>query len=499
MMKRLVTIVILAGLSVGLWGPSPAQAAEPTADFVPGEVVVQYREGTGDAQQQAARARVSATRKSTMRSQPSGATSLEVLRLPAGASVQAAIATLQTDPAVEYAEPNWIYSYGPVLTATPNDTEYVGDHHWGVYGEQPEPNCLVSGKCINKYGSQANEAWRAGQTGSSAVYVGVIDSGIQYSHPDLGAVHGKDTYCGDIPAAALGGNVGNPNEIPCDKIDNDGNGYVDDAYGWNFAACGPGSDGNRHTYVAGDDENHGTHVSGTIGAKTNNGLGFAGINWSVRIIAGKFFGSGGCNATLEAAARAVDYFTDLKVNRGVNLVATSNSWGCYCYSQTLYNAIGRANEAGILFVAAAGNDRINNDRRPFYPASYNLPNVISVAAIDEFGKLASFSNYGGRTVHLGAPGVGIGSTTMNNGYAYWSGTSMATPHVTGPAALYAAAYPSANAAQIRKALLDGARYQSTTSLKGKTATNGRLDLSCTKDPTATTYLSGQQHTCVRNP
>ena len=499
-MRPLLVALLLASLLAGLWSPQ-IQAADPPWPFVPDEVVVQYRDGTTDAQQQQARARVSATRKSTLRAQANGVTSLEVLRLPAGANVQAAIATLQADPAVEYAEPNWIYSYGPVLTATPNDPEYVGDHHWGVYGEQPEPNCLVSGKCVNQYGSQANEAWRAGQTGSTAVYVGVIDTGIQYSHEDLGSVHGTDTYCNDIPAAALDGNVGNPNEIPCNNSDDDGNGYVDDAYGWNFAACGPGSNGNQHVYVPGDDESHGTHVSGTIGAMTNNELGFAGINWSVRIVSGKFFGSGACNATLEAATRAVDYFTDLKL-RGLNIVATSNSWGCYCYSQTLYNAISRANDAGILFIAAAGNDSRNNDGNAFYPAIYKLSNVISVAAIDEFGRLASFSNFGRRSVHLGAPGVGIGST-VQNGYAYWSGTSMATPHVTGAAALYAAWYRSVaggtwpTASETRDALLNAARYQRTSSLANKTITNGRLDISCLQAKRGTTTFN-LTSTCVQS-
>ncbi len=171
--------------------------------------------------------------------------------------------------------------------------------------------------------------------------------------------------------------------------------------------------------------------------------------------------------------KAVDYFTDLKKRHSLNIVATNNSWGGGGFSQALKDAISRANGANILFVAAAGNSGTDNDTTASYPSGYDVPNVIAVAAVDRTGGLASFSQYGKNTVDLGAPGVGIWSTTAFNGYSQYNGTSMATPHVTGAAALYAAAKPGSSAATIKSALLGSA--VPTTSLTGKTFTGGRLD------------------------
>jgi subtilisin family serine protease len=199
-----------------------------------------------------------------------------------------------------------------------------------------------------------------------------------------------------------------------------------------------------------------------------------GVNWSVQMLSAKFLGPNG--GTLDGAVKAVDYFTGLKA-RGVNVVATNNSWGGGGYSRALQDAIERANARGILFVAASGNGGRNgrgdnNDRTPSYPSSYPNANVIAVSAIDRAGGLASFSNFGARRVDLGAPGVAIWSA-VPGGYASYSGTSMATPHVTGAAALYAAAKPGALASQIKAALLGSA--VPTGSLTGKTVGGGRLD------------------------
>jgi subtilisin family serine protease len=208
-----------------------------------------------------------------------------------------------------------------------------------------------------------------------------------------------------------------------------------------------------------------------------------GVNWTVTLISGKFLGRNG--GTTADAIAAVDYFTDLKTRHGLNIVATSNSWGGGGYSQALLDAINRGGDAGILFIAAAGNggsDGVgdNNDTGANYPSNYQCVTngktydcVIAVAAISSSGGLASFSNYGAGTVDLGAPGVGVWSTTAYNTYSSYSGTSMATPHVTGAAALYAAAHPDATAAKIKSALLSSA--VPTASLAGKTATGGRLD------------------------
>jgi subtilisin family serine protease len=191
----------------------------------------------------------------------------------------------------------------------------------------------------------------------------------------------------------------------------------------------------------------------------------------VRYISAKFLGKGG--GTTANAIKAVDYITALKTQHGLNVVATNNSWGGGGYSQGLRDAIGRANASQILFVAAAGNSGSNNDSAASYPSNYDVANVVAVAAINSSGALASWSSYGPTTVDLGAPGVGIWSTTASNTYSSYSGTSMATPHVTGAAALYASTHPGATAAQIKNAILSS--VISTASLSGKTLTGGRLD------------------------
>ena len=320
-------------------------------------------------------------------------------------------------------------------------------------------------KPANAYGSQAAEAWSRGFTGSDSVLVAIIDEGYQNTHPDLISNAGT-----------------NPGEIAANGIDDDGNGYIDDLYGWDF-------DGNNASIFDGTGDDHGTHVAGTIGGQGGNGIGVAGVNWNVSLLSGKFLGANG--GTTANAIKAVDYFTDLKTRHGLNLVATNNSWGGGGYSQGLYDAIARANAASILFVAAAGNSSTNTLS---YPAGYNLPNVISVASIDSNGSLSSFSNYGSTWVDLAAPGGGIYSTLPDNSYGTYSGTSMATPHVSGALALMASALPTASMAQLKQALLES--VVATPSLAGKTATGGRLDVNgaisrlnalVNPDPNAPTY------------
>lgn len=267
-------------------------------------------------------------------------------------------------------------------------------------------------------GIDAPRAWDK-STGSAAVVVAVIDTGIDYNHPDLQA------------------NVwSNPGEIPGNGIDDDHDGYVDDVHGINVT---------NHTGNPMDDNGHGTHVSGTIGAAGNNAVGVAGINWHVNIMGLKFLNAHG-SGSVSGAIEAINYMLAMK-QRGINVRVSSNSWGGGGYSQALYEAISRANDAGILFVAAAGNDSNDNDATPSYPASFELPNVVSVAALDQSQNLAWFSNYGAASVDIAAPGVGILSTTPNNTYSSYSGTSMATPHVSGALALLLAAEPSLSNAE----------------------------------------------------
>ena len=290
----------------------------------------------------------------------------------------------------------------------------------------------------------APEAWNV-TTGSRSVVIGVIDSGIDVSHPDLADNIWR-----------------NPGEIPGNGIDDDGNGFIDDVSGWDFVS---------NDNVAQDGDGHGTHVAGTIGALGNDGRGITGVNWQVSLLPLKFLSDTGSGSTAAAIA-AINYATALR-NRGVNIVATNNSWGGGGFSSALQDAIRRHGEAGILFVAAAGNESSNNDTVAAYPANYALPNVISVAALDRSDQLASFSNYGATKVHIGAPGVAIYSTTPGNRYASYNGTSMAAPHVAGVAGLLAAANPQATMAEIRAALLDSA--VPVAALNGRVTTGGRLN------------------------
>lgn len=415
-----------------------------TAPYVPNEILVKFSANASVAAKTAVLEKISGKVKENIFTQAmkmSGLTEgIYLIQTPMNA--QDAIAMV-TGAAVEYAELNYIYNH----FATSNDTYYSNGSLWGMYGDASSPS--------NQYGSQAAEAWGAGNTGSADVYVGIIDEGYMYTHSDLSANAGKNT-----------------GEIAGNKKDDDGNGYVDDVYGWDFA-------GNNNTVFDGVGDDHGTHVAGTIGAVGGNAKGVAGVCWNVKMINAKFLGSTG--GTTANAVKSVDYFTGLK-KKGMNIVATNNSWGGGGYSQSLYDAISRANTAGILFIAAAGNSGTNNDVTASYPSNYALDNVIAVAAITSTGTLASFSQYGATTVDLGAPGNGVWSTVpvtksgkVVESYASYSGTSMATPHVTGAAALYKASHSTATASDIKTAILNATI--STSSLTGKCVTGGRLDVS----------------------
>jgi thermitase len=282
--------------------------------------------------------------------------------------------------------------------------------------------------------------WNAGITGSRKVLVAVLDTGIDLTHPDLQA----NIYT-------------NPGEIAGNGIDDDHNGFIDDVHGWNFY------DNNNNTQ---DDNDHGTHVSGIIGAIGNNGVGIAGVNWNVSLLPVKFLGKDG-SGYLAGAIEAINYATLMKA-QVINM-----SSGVGEFSQAMSDAIAAAQKAGILFVAAAGNTGVDADSSPSYPASYALPNVMSVAATDNEDHLASFSDYGIQTVHLAAPGADIYSTVIGGQYATYSGTSMAAPLVSGVAALLLSQEPTLSVSDIKDRLMKSS--DPLPSLHRKVVSQGRLN------------------------
>ena len=369
------------------------------------------------------------------------------------ARLDAVLRRLRSDPRVRYAEPN----YKVHTLATPNDSSF--GELWGlvnsgqaVKGVTGTPDADID----------ADQAWGV-TTGSSSIVVGILDTGVDFSHPDLGGSQTSSQVMWKNP-----GETGNGRES--NGVDDDGNGYVDDWRGWDWA-----NDDNNPQ----DDMNHGTHVAGTIGALGNNGQGIAGVNWNVKIMALKFLDSHG-DGDLADAVEALRYATAM----GVRI--TNSSWGGGPFSQAMFDALKAADAQGALFVAAAGNSGADNDAAPVYPASYDVPNVIAVAATDQDDVLASFSNRGRASVDLAAPGTQVYSTVLGGGYDWGTGTSMSAPHVSGTAALAAAAFPGATGAGLKALLLR--TVDPKVSLAGLTTSEGRLNagraLTCAGSPKA---------------
>jgi subtilisin family serine protease len=320
--------------------------------------------------------------------------------------------------------------------AIPNDPSFAVE--WGL-----QNTGQYAGTPGNDIG--APQAWEF-TTGSRSVVVAVIDSGIDLTHPDLVA----NLWV-------------NPGEIAGDGIDNDGNGFVDDIHGWDFV---------DNDALPQDGFGHGTHVAGIIGATGNNGVGVTGVNWQVSIMALRIQDDRGAGST-SAMLAAVRYATMMRRDHGIMIVASNNSWDAPAgYSGVVEQAIREHGEAGITFVAAAGNNATNTDVSPKYPGGYDLPNVITVASLTPQGGLAASSNYGATSVDVAAPGTVIQSTYKNGTYGTLSGTSMAAPHVTGVVALLAAAKPGLTVTQTRAAILGTATP--LPALAGKVAT-GRLN------------------------
>ena len=429
-MKKLI---LPAVLSLGVVATVHARPMSTEVAFVPGEVVVKVKKGFM-GKFLGKKSLLDAELKSSMNLIAGDF----VVLGSSSKSTQSLLTQLKHFPEVIYAEPNFIYKAISSNTADP-----LFEKLWGLSNtgnNEPDRNGGSSGS-VGVAGADVNadKAW-AITKGSKNVVIAVIDTGIDYNHDDLK------------------GNIWvNTKEIAGNNKDDDGNGFIDDIHGWNaFAKNGNPMDGNSH----------GTHCSGTIGAKHGNGVGVAGVMNDVSLMAVKFLSDEG-SGNLADAVIAIDYATKMNVD------IMSNSWGGGGFSQALEDSIKAAKAKGILFVAAAGNDGTNNDSAPHYPSNYQVDNVVSVAAHTNQDSLATFSCFGKRTVHVAAPGHNILSTTPGNTYKVYSGTSMATPHVSGVLGLYIAQ----NGRQDVKSVRD--RLMATTVPAGayrkSTIAGGRVD------------------------
>jgi subtilisin family serine protease len=287
----------------------------------------------------------------------------------------------------------------------------------------------------------ALKAWTK-TTGSRKVVVAVLDTGVDYTHEDLAS------------------NIWHPSNDNLENYYDDELGTVDDENGFDAT----GEDNPM------DDNGHGTHCAGVIGADGDNNVGIAGINWKVEIMPLKFMNKRG-NGSTSAAIQAINYVIARK-KQGVNVRIISASWGSTQSSKALEDAIREAGKEGIIFIAASGNSSEDTDKRPHYPAGYKLPNIVSVAALDRNDKLASFSNYGAKTVHVAAPGAAIVSTWLENGFRDASGTSMATPHVAGIGALVLSNEPNITVTKLKERLIGA--VDPLPELKNKTISGGRI-------------------------
>ncbi len=438
LIAALLSFVVMQGLTQEAKTQTEGEAGDPTYQegaqqaFASGEIIVKLEE---DASQEDLRDLNRRTDASVEEDLPQSEVS--VVDLPQDLSVSEAVSAYEASPEIEYAEPNFLLK----PAAVPNDPSFSMMYALNNTGQ-------TGG--VKDADIDAPKAWDT-TTGSDDVVVAVIDEGVDISHPDL-----RDKIWTN--AAEVAGN----------GVDDDGNGYVDDVNGWDFV------NDDASVYdpdpLTGTGDEHGTHVAGTIAAAGDNGTGITGVSWRTRIMPLKFLGVDG--GYTSDAIEAINYAVD----KGVKI--SNNSWGGGGKSQALQDAIARADSSGHLFVAAAGNGGADgvgddNDAAPHYPSSYSNPNIVAVAATDDRDTLASFSNFGVTSVDLAAPGVRILSTLPGDAYGSYSGTSMATPHVTGVAALVKSRNLTLGDAKIKAKLLK--RVDEKAGLAGKVLAGGRLN------------------------
>jgi subtilisin family serine protease len=419
--------------------PPPARVDEQGEQT---EVIVRFRAGTTPAQMQ----RVAARLNDRVEDIYENVKGYAVIEDEDGLDAEEVVNEYLTQPEVEYAERNFVIEAEPEIPVEEHDAlnqPPAAGPNDPLLGEQWA--LINTGQREGKAHADisALQAWQQKTTGSESIVVAVLDSGVDYTHPDLL----NNIW---IRPASLA------------PYNDEQLGEIDDEHGYNAV---------DNTGDPMDDNGHGTHCAGIIGAEGNNGVGISGVNWKVQIMPLKFMNAGGSGTTKDAI-EAINYVIERK-QAGVNVRVISASWGSTMRSRGLEDAIRKAGEAGILFVAAAGNASVSNDRTPHYPSSYPLPNVLSIAALDRRDQLASFSNYGPKSVHIAAPGREILSTWLEGEFKEASGTSMATPVVAGVAALVLSVEPKLSVEELRERLLKS--VDPLDALQGKIQTGGRIN------------------------
>jgi len=435
--RRLLLIGASSTLGLSILSTS-AQAQE----YVPGEVIVKLK-GSGKTMKAQAFIGKAVSEKSMQLKGSFSGLNMHHFKLGAAQTLEQTLKELRDDPDVEYAEPNYILKKPVTIQGVSGDGESMAMSD--VHAQAGAGGTVGTMSAISQTNApiQLLNAWNAMAGSATPPVVAIIDTGVDMNH---------DIFTG---SGAIWTNTG---EIPGNGIDDDGNGFVDDVHGWNFVS-------NNNSPM--DDDNHGTHVAGIVLGTTQDITATPLRAAAIRIMPLKFLDAQGSGTTTDAV-KAIYY----AVNNGAKVL--NNSWGGGGFSNSLQDAIAFAYSRRVVFVAAAGNAAANNDVSPTYPANYSIPGVISVAATTDADGFASFSNYGTNTVHIGSPGSGIWSSLPNHLYGRASGTSMATPFVSGMAALMLRENPNLSAYQV-KTLVFGAS-QSISSLQTKTSTHARINV-----------------------
>lgn len=402
-------------------------------EYVPGEVIVKLKGERGSLLSHAFIGKVESEKMMTLKGS-FNRFNLHHFSLKPGHDVYQAINEIKKDPTVEYAEPNFILKK---QDANENGMELQRYSALEVNSYLASPTVSQT-----KADIKIQQAWTVASQTDFRPIVAVIDTGADINH---------EVFVGTEAIWV------NEKEIPANGIDDDRNGYIDDVNGWNFL---------NDTNSPYDDDGHGTHVSGIILGSTQDIFSGKYEKSKIRIMPLKFLGKDGEGTTADAI-RAIHYAVD----NGAQVL--NNSWGGEDYSAALQEAIAYSYENKVAFIAACGNSGNDNDKMPIYPASFDVPHIVSVAAINDWDRLASFSNYGSKSVDLGSPGVAILSTYPRNTFGYSSGTSMATPFVSGVAALMIRDNPELTGYDVKQYLRQS--VQKVSYLSGKVVTGGKID------------------------